>query len=322
MNFGKAEHSSETLLFTFLFLEATLFPFMKMAMFYVEERPTIHLLRKAAKKAGFDARMCHLDDVRVFIDNADVRFFVKGVELSEFDVVFVREVRDYYREFRLLLQYCGARKIPMFDTGLMEIKGSSKIDGMMRYAINGLPVPKTVFANHKDEIGKILKNLSFPMVAKENRSRQGKQVFLLKNKKELGRFLHCKNALRTMDTPTYLFQEFIPSDCDIRVLVLGYKVLGAIERRAGRPGEFRCNVALGGIAKLASITPEMRRLAVSSARLEKFEFAGIDLIKHKETGKYYILEVNRSPEFEGFMEATGIDVPYEAMKYYYRKLKR
>jgi glutathione synthase/RimK-type ligase-like ATP-grasp enzyme len=38
------------------------------------------------------------------------------------------------------------------------------------------------------------------------------------------------------------------------------------------------------------------------------QIAGVDVIVDKISGKPYILEVNRSPEFEGFIEATGINV--------------
>jgi glutathione synthase/RimK-type ligase-like ATP-grasp enzyme len=60
----------------------------------------------------------------------------------------------------------------------------------------------------------------------------------------------------------------------------------------------------------------MRRLALKAARILQFEFAGVDFITHKKTGQMYLLEVNRSPGFEGFMKATGRDVPLELMKFF------
>lgn len=289
---------------------------MKIAIFYVEERPTLFLFKEAAKKLGIDARFCHFSDLKISIGEFSVKVEAGGFAIDKYDLIFVREIRDYYREFRLLLQFCLEKKIPMLDTGLLQIKGSSKIDGMMRYAFNKLPVPKTVFSNNPADIKSIIKNLSLPLVAKENRGRQGKQVYLIKNEKELGKFFSKKRAFnRTLDTPTFLFQQFIPAKSDTRVLVLGNRVLGAIQRQSARDDEFRHNVALGGTATQIKVTPEMRRIAIAAAKVEKFEFAGVDLIQHKGTGEFYILEVNRSPEFEGFMSATGMDVPYEVMKF-------
>ncbi|MBI4994180.1 RimK family alpha-L-glutamate ligase [Candidatus Peregrinibacteria bacterium] len=289
---------------------------MRIAIFYAEERPTLFLFKEAAKKLGFSARLCHFSNLKISIDKFLVRAGAGGLPIDKYDLIFIREIRDYYREFRLLLQFCLTKKIPMLDTGLLQIKGSSKIDGMMRYALNKLPVPKTIFSNNPADIKAIIKSLSLPLVAKENRGRQGQQVYLIKSEGELKKFFDKDRAfLRTLDTPTFLFQKFIPAKSDIRVLVLGGRVLGAIQRQTSRDNEFRHNIALGGTAKEIRVTPKMREIALLAAKLEKFEFAGVDLIQHKNTGEFYILEVNRSPEFEGFMQATGIDVPYEVMKF-------
>lgn len=289
---------------------------MKIAIFYAEQRPTLFLFKEAAKKLGINATICHFSDLKISVDGFKIEARAGVLAIDKYDFIFVREIRDYYREFRLLLQFCIEKKLPMLDSGLLKIKGSSKIDGMMRYAFNKLPVPKTIFSNNPADIKSIIKSLSLPLVAKENRGRQGQQVYLIKNEKDLKKFFNKKRALkRTLDTPTFLFQQFIPSKSDVRVLVLGNRVLGAIQRQSTQNSEFRHNIALGGKAKQISVTDEMRRIALRAARVEKFEFAGVDLIQHKDTGEYFILEVNRSPEFEGFMQATGIDVPYEVMKF-------
>lgn len=289
---------------------------MRIAIFYAEERLTLFLFKEAAKKLGIDARLCHFSDLKISVDGFKIKACAGGLAIDKYDLIFVREIRDYYREFRLLLQVCLEKKLPMLDSGLLKIKGSSKIDGMMRYAFHGLPVPKTIFSNNSSDIKFFIKSLSLPLVAKENRGRQGQQVYLIKSEKDLKKFFNKKRVFaRTLDTPTFLFQKFIPAKSDVRVLVLANRVLGAIQRQSSTNSEFRHNIALGGTAKQIPVTSEMRRIALKAAKVEQFEFAGVDLIQHKDTGEYFILEVNRSPEFEGFMEATGIDVPYEVMKF-------
>ena len=146
---------------------------------------------------------------------------------------------------------------------------------------------------------------------------------LIKDRAELQAFLKKVRApKKTLDTPTYQFQEFIPADFDVRVIVIGGKVLGAIERRSGRPDEFRHNIALGGQAKQIQVTPEMKQLALRACEVLEFEFGGVDLITDKYTGKTSIIEVNRSPGFEGFMKATGIDVPAALMQFFLRFLTK
>ncbi len=188
---------------------------------------------------------------------------------------------------------------------------------LFRFQSAGLPVPKTLFPQSETDANTIVRELGFPIVAKEDRSRQGKEIHLLKTKKELQEFLQrVASPHKNLSTFSYEFQEFIPADFDVRVLVIGGKVVGAIERRSPIPGEFRHNVSLGAVAREIEISAEMKRQALEAARVLHYEFAGVDFITNKNTGEAYLLEVNRSPGFEGFMKATGIDVPERLMSFF------
>lgn len=290
---------------------------MNLPIFYAEERPSLYVLEKAAKRAGFKPFLFHFRDIEVFLSSENQHVKIHGKNLRNFPFIFVREIRNYGREAMLLAKFCQFTKIPMIDSALLESREGAKIDGVLRRSFAHLPIPKTFSAASPSAFFKM--GATFPLVAKENRGRQGRDVYLIKNTKELRRFFQKTiSEERMLDTPTFLFQEFIPAQSDIRVLVVGGKVLGAIERRSLTKAEFRHNVALGGTSRQISVTAEMRRLALAAAKVAKYEFAGVDLIRHRDTGKFYILEANRSPEFEGFMKATGIDVPNELMKFLLR----
>lgn len=289
---------------------------MQLPIFYAEERPTLYLLEHAAKRAGFSPLLFHFRDLELFVRKGNYDLRARNFSLKKFPLIFVREIRDYQREAALLAKFCRFKKIILIDSALLETREGSKIDGLLRRAANGLPIPKTIFAGSPKSLPEISRHVKFPLVAKENRGRQGRDVHLIKNVPELNRFLlsnlHFKKSL---DSPSYIFQEFIPCDSDIRLIVVGKKVLGAIERRSQRKNEFRHNIALGAQARQIPVSAEMKNLALRAAKVSSYEFAGVDLIRHKETGKYFILEVNRSPEFEGFMKATGIDVAAEVMEF-------
>jgi RimK family alpha-L-glutamate ligase len=297
---------------------------VQLPIFYAEERPSLHLLEKAAKRAGFEPFLFHFRDIEISLSAENQQLKIHGKNVRDFPFIFVREIRNYSREATLLAKFCHAAKIPIIDSALLEAREGAKIDGVLRRSFHHLSIPKTFSARHAEGVLLLMRpeGATFPVVAKENRGRQGRDVHLLKNKMELYEFFR-KAVLqfsqeRTLDTPTYLFQEFIPSDSDIRVLIIGGKALGAIERRSAKKNEFRHNVALGAKARQIPVTAEMKKIALAAAKVAKYEFAGVDLIRHRDTGKFYILEVNRSPEFEGFMKATGIDVPNELMKFLLR----
>ena len=63
-------------------------------------------------------------------------------------------------------------------------------------------------------------------------------------------------------------------------------------------------------------------MALAAACTLDYQFAGVDFITNRNTGKTYILEANRSPGFTGFMKATGIDVPIEVMRFFLRFVQK
>jgi RimK family alpha-L-glutamate ligase len=93
---------------------------------------------------------------------------------------------------------------------------------------------------------------------------------------------------------------------DIRVFIVGGRVIGAIERRAAA-GEWRTNMALGGTARPFELPREWERLALAAAAAMGAEYAGVDLLPSRE-GPVFVLEVNAIPGWEGLQRASGVDV--------------
>jgi RimK family alpha-L-glutamate ligase len=93
---------------------------------------------------------------------------------------------------------------------------------------------------------------------------------------------------------------------DVRVFVVGGRVLGAIERRAV-DGDWRTNVARGASAQPFDLPDSWAQLAVRAAAAIGADYAGVDLLPSRE-GEVYVLEVNGIPGWEGLQKATGLDV--------------
>jgi glutathione synthase/RimK-type ligase-like ATP-grasp enzyme len=79
-------------------------------------------------------------------------------------------------------------------------------------------------------------------------------------------------------------------------------------------GDFRANFSLGGTAKKAELTSEMKALAEKAAKASNAVFAGVDIV-YAEDKKPYLLEVNRTPGFQGFMQSHDIDIPKKFAEY-------
>ena len=297
---------------------------MKIALFHTEEISTLYQLEAAARHVGFLPYLFHLKDLRLKVgSDAPVVCSAGGVDLREMSLIFVRGFWHYEKEVTFLAQFCRMHRIPLLDTALIENQVISKLSDIEKFAATGLPVPKTIYIESIHEIQALERELGFPIIAKEDRSRRGRNVLMIKTHAELVAFVE-KNCSTTGPSTAdrYHFQEFIPADFDVRVLVLGEKVLGAIERRSNDPNEFRHNIALGGHASTTTISQEIQTMALTAARTLDYQFAGVDFITHRGTGQIYILEANRSPGFTGFMKATGRDVPLEVMRFFLRFMQK
>jgi len=113
-------------------------------------------------------------------------------------------------------------------------------------------------------------------------------------------------ALDEVRTVFYVQQAVDSGGRDVRVFVLGGRVLAAIERRAGS-GDWRANVSRGGSARAIVLEAEWEALALRAAAAVGADYAGVDLLPSREGG-VVVLEVNGIPGWQGLQHATGIDV--------------
>ena len=93
---------------------------------------------------------------------------------------------------------------------------------------------------------------------------------------------------------------------DVRVFVVGGRVLGAIQRHAS-DGEWRTNVSRGGSARPFELPPAWEQLALRAAAAVDADYAGVDLLPSRD-GTVFVLEVNGIPGWRGLQQATGLDV--------------
>jgi len=113
-----------------------------------------------------------------------------------------------------------------------------------------------------------------------------------------------------------IFQECITTSLgrDLRVLVVGGKVIGAMKRCNDK--DFRANIHRGAEGTTFKLPRSAEYLALSAVRVLNVEIAGVDLLFDDEEGtKFRVCEVNSSPGFEGFEKATSANVPEHLISY-------
>ncbi len=150
---------------------------------------------------------------------------------------------------------------------------------------------------------------SYPFIAKNKLGSHGSHVFKINNQKDLD------NVLKNYKKEDLIFQEFQTSGFDLRVIVLGNRVLG-IMKRTPREGEFLSNFSQGGFVSKyeGNDIPEIEAIAIKSAKHFELDYVGVDLMKGND-GEWKVLEVNRACQFKGFEQATGTNVASNVIFY-------
>ncbi len=147
----------------------------------------------------------------------------------------------------------------------------------------------------------VVKELGFPLVAKKSYGSFGAGVQLVHGIEELE-----KIEAEWLYIP-HFYQRYIQASRgkDIRVIVIGGKALGGMERVA-EGAEFRSNIELGGEGRVVKLTPEFATAAERAAKALGLDYCGVDLLE-TEDGPV-LCEVNSNAFFEGFQRVTGLQV--------------
>lgn len=238
------------------------------------------------------------------INNHKPEVHLDGKALPRYDAIIPR--------IGSRMTFYGMAIVRQFETmGVYCLNGASAIgssrDKLLAHqvlAMHNIDMPNTAFAmQSRDTKGIVNLVGGSPVVVKLLESTQGKGVVLAETKKAAESLIDAFRGLNAH----FLVQEFIKeaSGTDIRLFVVGNKVVGAIKRTA-QPGEFRSNLHQGGSAKAVRVTKEERRAAIKSAKVLKLNVAGVDILRSDSGPK--VLEVNSSPGLEGMEKATGKDI--------------
>jgi RimK family alpha-L-glutamate ligase len=271
-------------------------------------------IEEEAKKRGHKAYRLHFYDLVLSI-TPKLKFFLKGRNILEFDAFIFRGITKHLSQALLLAAYLKENKKIIIDERLATTRYiTSKVSSSIKFNKASLPIPKTIQSLNMEDIKVQAKVLGFPLVVKKQMSSKGRGVMLAKNFKQL------EKIIKNEDLSLLFLQQYIPSNFDIRVLVLGNKALGAMKRTA-KKGDFRSNIAQGGRAKVYPLNEKIMSLAIKTAKASGNEFAGVDIMIDKKN-RPYILESNRAPQFDGFEHATGINVAQEIVKYIERRAKK
>ncbi|GLS28181.1 30S ribosomal protein S6--L-glutamate ligase [Marinibactrum halimedae] len=261
-------------------------------------------LVEAGEARGHEVRV--IDTLKCYMDITSTKpaIWYKGEKLEGFDAVIPRigaSITSYgmavIRQFEMMGVFCLTESVALG-------RSRDKLRALQLLSRKDIGMPITGFAHFLDNTKDLIKLVGgAPLVVKLLEGTQGRGVVLAETAKAAESVIDAFRELRA----DFLVQEFIKEagGSDVRCLVIGNKVVAAMERTA-QAGEFRSNLHRGGSAQLTKLTPLERKTAISAAQTLGLRVSGVDILR-AERGPL-VMEVNSSPGLEGIEKATHKDV--------------
>ena len=187
----------------------------------------------------------------------------------------------------------------------------------LRLSDYGIRQPKTVLINDPEKSALALDKLDtqMPVIMKTLRGSKGVGVLFIESEKALDSIVQliCKQD----PDADLLLQEYIKTDYDVRVLVLGNKVLATMKRPVVE-GDFRSNVSQGSKPEKLKLTELEIEESLKAAKAVNGLWTAVDFIpsKNREKEPPFVIEVNSSPGTEGMEEASGQNISKEIIEFF------
>lgn len=243
---------------------------------------------------------------------------VYGKPLTGIDVVLPRigtSITDYGL---LVVRHFESMGVPVVNDSDAILNSRNKFRALQTCSAKGINMPLSVMSRSLSDIHTSFRMIGkFPMVMKLLQGAQGIGVMLGHDRSSVESVM---STLLNFDKDLIL-QQYVKESggSDVRVLVVGGKVVATMRRQAKR-GEFRANVHRGGWGeRIMRLPKRYERIALLSAKAVGLEIAGVDLLE--SSAGPMLLEVNSSPGFQELEKSTGINVAEVMIKMCIRKAR-
>ena len=179
----------------------------------------------------------------------------------------------------------------------------------VRLAKAGLLTPPTHVAQRADDAIEAFERLGRDIVLKPIFGSEGRGMVRLTDAETAWRTFH---VLERTGQVIYQQQFVRHPGWDLRAFAIDGRVVAAMKRSSR--GDWRTNVAQGGLAERVTLSREQEALALKAAEAVGCPVAGVDLLPGPG-GELYVIEVNAVPGWRALAAASGVDVAREVVRY-------
>lgn len=261
----------------------------------------------ATKSRGHRALVLDTLRCNLLLERGEARMSYRGVLLRDLEVVIPRIGTSVTSYGLAVVNHLGLMGVPVLNPAAAIAQSRDKLRCLQLLAQHGIDIPRTVMAGDTSNVARLVEEVGgLPAIIKLLRGTQGVGVMIASTLAEVQTILDTFWNLGQ----EIVLQEFIreSTGTDIRALVVGNRVVGAMQRRA-KKGDFRSNLHRGGAGTPTTLEKAYAIAAVKAAHVLGLEVAGVDMLESAHGPK--VIEVNSSPGFRGLEHATQADIAGE-----------
>ena len=273
-----------------------------------------------SEKSGHDVYVVKVEGAIIIYDNGYKIYNSDdkdGFEIDNDTIAIVRgsvRLKKSYLDLLSRLEKIGMCMVNSRET--IEIS-SDKYRTYVKLQDFGLTQPKTVLIPNEKTWKQAVEALDtkFPIIMKTLEGSKGVGVLFIESERQIESLIQLLYSQN--DDVDLLIQEYIKTDGDIRVIVLGGKIIASMKRDVIED-DFRSNVSQGAKVKEYDLTDVEIEHCLLAAKAIDGSWTAVDFIPSKNPKKDppYILEVNHSPGTEGIEKATGKNIVKQVIDQY------
>lgn len=271
-----------------------------------DERFTnVERLEKSAYSRGHIVKKLY-EPFLTFQSGEQPTVLIQGIILEPLDAIIYRpnfvEEPGVHVHVLELLKRAGYR-VANGHAGDIAVS-KNKLLQHIRFADAKLPMPNWAIARDPSALRTEADRFGYPVILKTAFGTHGTGVFYAERPETL---LPLTDYLNIRDKNPVILEEFITEADrkDLRVFVVGGKIVAAMEREA-RAFDVRANAALGGHGRNIELSALERELAIKTAQTFDLDILGIDILRSKRGP--LVIEINSNPGFEAIEKTTGINI--------------
>jgi ribosomal protein S6--L-glutamate ligase len=279
---------------------------------------TTKRLKEAAKARGHSVRIVKYSQCYIRVEKGKPTVRYKGKDLDDVDAIIPRIAQSITKYGTSIVRQFAMRGIYTIASSIAIVRSRDKLRAYQLLAKNGVGIPSTVFARETADLDDVIEQAGgTPLIIKVAKGTHGNGVVLAETKKA------AKAVMQAfyVEGISFLVQEFIKESAgeDIRVLVVGNKVVASIKRQ-NLDDDFRSNTHQGGVGSKIKLTEEEKKMAIKAAKVMGLSVCGVDMMR-SDRGPL-VLEVNSSASIKTPELITKRDVATKIIEHIERNASR